>query len=59
MKGAPWALGQYDVVPAIDAPDDATIPGLALSIAGLGNVRTQTMGALTAAELKTILGKLA
>jgi uncharacterized protein with GYD domain len=53
-----WTLGQYDVVAIIDAPDDASATAFALSIAGAGNVRTQTLRAFSRDEIGGILAKL-
>lgn len=53
-----WTLGRYDVVAIFDAPDDATMTALGLSIGKLGNVRTQTLRAFSAAEMTGILGKV-
>ena len=53
-----WTLGQYDVVTVIDAPDDASLTGLLLSVGGLGNVRTQALRAFSADEMGRILRKM-
>ena len=53
-----WTLGQYDCAIIAEAPDDATITATQLSVAGLGNVRTQTLRAFTASEMTQILGKM-
>ena len=53
-----WTLGTYDVVVVFDAPDDASITALGLSIAALGNVRTQTMRAFSRDEMNGVLAKL-
>ena len=53
-----WTLGNYDIVAIIDTDDDESITALGLSIAGRGNVRTQTMRAFTAAEMEKILKKM-
>src|SRR6266545_1628673 len=58
MKEVYWTLGAYDVVAVYDAPDDASMTALGLSIGKLGNVRTQTLRAFTAADMKGILGKV-
>ena len=50
--------GHYDAVSIIDSPDDATATALAMSIAKLGNVRTQTLRAFSAAEMTKILEKV-
>jgi uncharacterized protein with GYD domain len=58
VKDLYWILGQYDVVTILDAPDAATVTALGLSVGALGNVRTQTLPAFSAAEMGTILGKM-
>ena len=54
-----WTLGQHDVVAIAEAPDDITATALSLSIASLGNVRTQTMRAFDTEDMKKILAKVA
>jgi uncharacterized protein with GYD domain len=54
-----WTLGQHDVVAIAEAPDDIAATALSLSVAALGNVRTQTMRAFNADEMKTIVSKIA
>jgi len=46
------------MVTICEAPDDETATALSLSVAARGYVRTQTMRAFSAPEMKTILGKL-
>jgi uncharacterized protein with GYD domain len=58
MKETFWCLGAHDVVAIFEAPDDAAMTALGLSIGKLGNVRTQTMRAFSAADMKGILGKV-
>jgi uncharacterized protein with GYD domain len=58
MKETYWTLGAYDLVAIVDAPDDAAVTALGLSIGKLGNVRTQTMRAFSSAEIPGILGKV-
>ena len=58
MKEVFYTLGAYDFVSILDAPDDLSMTALGLSVGTLGNVRTQTLRALSGAEMKTILGKL-
>ena len=53
-----WTLGQYDVVAVVDAPDDVTMTALGLTTGKLGNVRTQTLRAFSAADMKGILSKV-
>ena len=59
LKETYWTLGQYDFVALFEAPDDVAMTALGLSIGKLGNVRTQTLRAFTAADMKNILAKVA
>jgi uncharacterized protein with GYD domain len=59
MKESYWTLGQFDVVALFEAPDDATMTAFALSVAKLGNVKTQTLRAFSGKEMSDILSKLA
>ena len=58
VKEIYWTQGQYDTVLILDAPDDATATALAMSVGRLGNIRTNTLRAFTAAELARILDKV-
>jgi uncharacterized protein with GYD domain len=58
VKEAYWTLGQYDVMTILDAPDEAAVTALGLSIGALGNVRTQTLRAFTADEFGPILNRV-
>jgi len=58
MQESYWTLGQFDVVAVFEAPDDETMTAFALSIAKLGNVKTQTLRAFSAKEMTSILGKM-
>lgn len=58
MKESYWTLGQYDVVAVFEAADDETMTAFSLSIAKLGNVKTQTMRAFSATEMAAILAKM-
>ena len=53
-----WVHGPYDSVLIIESPDDVTATALAMSLAKLGNVRTQTLRAFSAAEMAKILEKV-
>ena len=59
VKELVWTQGKYDIVAIIDAPDDATASALSLSVAKLGNIRSQTLRAFSAAEMEKILEKMA
>jgi uncharacterized protein with GYD domain len=58
VKDVYWTLGQYDAVAIIEAADDMTATAVALSLSKLGNVRTQTLPAFSAADMKEIIGKM-
>jgi len=58
VKEAYWTLGQYDVVTILEAPDEAAVTALGLSIGAQGNVRTQTLRAFTADEIGPILNRV-
>jgi uncharacterized protein with GYD domain len=58
MKETYWVLGPYDIVAVFEAPDDATMTAFALSVAKLGNVKTQTLRAFSPDEMKGVVGKM-
>jgi uncharacterized protein with GYD domain len=58
VKEIYWTQGQFDNVMIMDAPDDASVTAVLMSLGKLGNVRTQTLRAFTAAELAPILDKV-
>jgi uncharacterized protein with GYD domain len=58
VKDLYWTLGQYDAVTILEAPDDMTATALALRLGKLGNVRTQTPPAFSAADMKKIIDKM-
>ncbi len=53
-----WTQGRYDLVAVAEAPDDETMAAAMLTLAGAGNVRSETLRAFTAEEVGTVLGKL-
>ena len=52
-----WTLGSYDIVAVSEAPDDETATAFALALGGQGNIRTTTLRAFDAAEMRGILAK--
>jgi uncharacterized protein with GYD domain len=58
VKDLCWTLGQYDVVATVEGPDDLSATALSLALSALGNVRTQTLRAFGAGEMKQILDKI-
>ena len=51
-------MGQYDMVVIAEAPDDQVAARLALMIGAQGNIRTQTMRALTEDEYQKVIASL-
>lgn len=51
-------MGQYDGLATLEAPDDLTVARLALGIAAQGNLRTETLRALSEAEYRKIIASL-
>jgi uncharacterized protein with GYD domain len=58
VKQMYWILGEYDQVCVFEAPDDETAASVLLAADLLGNIRTQTLRAFTASEMKKILAKV-
>ena len=46
------------MVAVFEAPDDATMTAFSLSVAKLGNVKTQTLRAFSGQEMSDILAKV-
>jgi uncharacterized protein with GYD domain len=53
-----WTQRRYDIVAIIEAPDEISATALNLSIGALGNVRTESLRAFSAAEMLTIANKM-
>jgi uncharacterized protein with GYD domain len=58
IKGFYWTQGQYDIVTILDAPDESSAMALNLSLGALGNVRTETLRAFSAADMMSSIGKM-
>jgi uncharacterized protein with GYD domain len=59
VKDAYWTLGQYDVALVAEAPDEAAMTAFGLSVGAQGNVRTQTIRAITTDEMGQLLSRMA
>ncbi len=57
VKSAHYTVGSYDLVVVVEGTDEAVTSSL-LKLGSLGNVRTQTMRAFSADEIKTMIAKL-
>ncbi|MCP3474159.1 GYD domain-containing protein [Bradyrhizobium sp. CCGUVB1N3] len=58
VKEIVWTQGRYDFVTLLDAPDEAAAMSLSVSVGALGNVRTETLRAFSAADMTKIVGKM-
>ena len=52
-----WTVGQYDLVAIVDAPDGETLAAALLRLGAQGNLRTTTLRAFTAEEMKGVIAK--
>jgi uncharacterized protein with GYD domain len=50
-----WTLGEYDLVVVADFPDDETATAVLLQTGAGGNVRTKTMKAFDAEQMRAII----
>jgi uncharacterized protein with GYD domain len=58
VKEIVWTQGRYDIVTLVEAQDEAAAMSLSLSLSALGNVRTETLRAFSAAEMTKVIGKM-
>ncbi len=58
VKELVWTQGRYDVVTIVEAPDEASFMSLTLSLGALGNVRTESLRAFSAADMTKVVGKM-
>jgi len=58
VKDIVWTQGRYDIVTIVEAQDESSTMSLNLSLGALGNVRTETLRAFSAAEMTKIAGKM-
>ena len=57
FKDSYWTLGAHDLVVTVDAPDDETLAAALLALASQGNLRTTTLRAFTADEMRGVIEK--
>jgi uncharacterized protein with GYD domain len=53
-----WTQGRYDIVTIVEAPDEFSVMALSLSLGALGNIRSESMRAFSATDMKGIVGKM-
>lgn len=58
VKDFYWTMGTYDGVAIFEAADEQAIAALGLALGAMGNVRTQSLRALSLDEMNGVLGKL-
>jgi uncharacterized protein with GYD domain len=58
VKEILWLQGQYDLLVISESSDEVTAAAFSLNILKQGNLRGQTLRAITAAEMETILEKV-
>jgi uncharacterized protein with GYD domain len=52
-----WTLGTHDIVGIVDAPDGETLAAALLKLGSQGNLRTTTLRAFNADEMRGIIAK--
>ncbi|MBV9046850.1 MAG: GYD domain-containing protein [Solirubrobacterales bacterium] len=52
-----WTLGAHDIVSVVEAPDDETLAAGLLAVAGQGSIRTTTLRAFSANEMRGVISK--
>lgn len=52
-----WTMGEHDLVGIIEAPDDESLAASNLALAAQGNVRTTSMRAFSADEMRAVIAK--
>jgi len=57
VKSVHYTVGSYDLVTVVEGSDEAVTAAL-LKLGSLGNIRTQTLRAFSADEMKAIITKL-
>ena len=58
IKSFYLALGKYDIVLTVDAPNDETAMKLLLTLGSLGNVRTDTFRVFNETEFRKLIASL-
>ena len=53
-----WTQGRYDIVVIVEAPDELSATAASLSLSALGNVRTESLRAFSASDMKAIVANM-
>ena len=57
FKDIYWTLGGHDLVAILEAPDEETLAAALLMLSSQGNLRTTTLRAFSADEMRTLIAK--
>lgn len=57
FKDIYWTVGAYDLVATFEAPDAETLAAALLALAAQGNLRTTTLRAFTAEEMRGVIAR--
>ena len=57
FKDTYWTLGGHDLVAILDAPDEQTLAAALLMLSSQGNLRTTTLRAFGADEMRAVIAK--
>ena len=57
FKDLYWTVGAYDLIATFEAPDEETLAAALLALAAQGNLRTTTLRAFTADEMRGVIAK--
>jgi uncharacterized protein with GYD domain len=52
-----WTVGAYDLIATLEAPDEETLTAALLTLAAQVNLRTTTLRAFTAEEMRRVISK--
>jgi uncharacterized protein with GYD domain len=55
FKDVYWTVGPYDIVAIVEAPDDESATAALLATASQGNIRTTTLRAFSADEMRSVI----
>ncbi len=55
FKDVYWTTGPYDIVAIVEAPDDESATAALLMTASQGNIRTTTLRAFSADEMRSVI----
>ena len=58
MRDIFWTMGKYDMVCVLEAENEQSLAAFSLASGVLGNVRSQSLRAYSAAEMDQVLSKL-